>query len=407
MPRRRPADWPRYMRDKRLAGGAIAYFWEPPSWAKGKGCPLSAEALGTDYADARKRCDEILNPQWDAWRQRGAVPAGERSVTGTFDWLAACFRSSPKFTALSQGSRADYERALDLVGNFTLKDGRRFGALSVASITPGAADRLHARIVEGGKGDRHRTAKLAMDVCRRAWNVARRGNPTIIPSTNPFEGMGYAYRPAVTRAATHAELLAFVTAADAAGRASIGTAAMVAFFWLQRVEDIFLRLAWGDYRPSADPDRVNVWHHKNLGERLPLPLYDVDGTALWPELMARLDASPRHGTLIIMRDAPDRRTKVHLPWATSASNPVRHVQREVVKIRDAAGLSPEITFTSFRHGGHTDGADAELSDAQMRALGGHKTTAALLRYAKATEKQRRVGARKRLDARTKTGHLSE
>jgi hypothetical protein len=39
----------------------------------------------------------------------------------------------------------------------------------------------------------------------------------------------------------------------------------------------------------------------------------------------------------------------------------------------------------------------------MRALGGHKTKAALLRYAKETEKQRQTGARKRLDARTKRG----
>jgi hypothetical protein len=35
---------------------------------------------------------------------------------------------------------------------------------------------------------------------------------------------------------------------------------------------------------------------------------------LWPELVARLDAAPRYGTLIVTRDQPDRRRKVHLPW---------------------------------------------------------------------------------------------
>ena len=70
-----------------------------------------------------------------------------------------------------------------------------------------------------------------------------------------------------------------------------------------------------------------------------------------------------------------------------------------------AGLPEDITFTSFRHGGHTDGADSGLTDAQMRALGGHKTTAALLRYAKDTEEQRRDGARKRLNKRTEKGEF--
>jgi hypothetical protein len=109
-----------------------------------------------------------------------------------------------------------------------------------------------------------------------------------------------------------------------------------------------------------------------------------------------------------MRDKADRKGKVHLPWATSATNPVRHVQRIVAKIRDAAGLPSEITFTSFRHGGHTDAADAGLTDAQIRARSGHKTAAMISVYAKETKAQRLAGARMRLEARrTKRGNLSE
>ena len=51
--------------------------------------------------------------------------------------------------------------------------------------------------------------------------------------------------------------------------------------------------------------------------------------------LARLDSEPRLGTLLVMRDQPDRKRKVHLP-DTSASNPVRHVQRIVTQIREAA-----------------------------------------------------------------------
>jgi hypothetical protein len=61
----------------------------------------------------------------------------------------------------------------------------------------------------------------------------------------------------------------------------------------------------------------------------------------------------------------------------------------------------------LRHGGNTEDADAELTDAQMRALSGHKTNAALLRYARPTIEQRKIGARKKLEVRTKGGGLSE
>jgi len=138
-----------------------------------------------------------------------------------------------------------------------------------------------------------------------------------------------------------------------------------------------------------------------------VPLLDVDGTPLWPEMVARLDAAAKTGTLIVMRDSPDPRKKIHLPWTTGGRNPMRYVQGEVRRICRVAGLPDAITFTSFRHGGHTDGADAGLTDAQMRALGAHKSTAALLRYAKETDDQRKVAARKRIIKRTERGSLSE
>jgi hypothetical protein len=220
-----------------------------------------------------------------------------------------------------------------------------------------------------------------MDVCRSAWRIAYRDKPTIVAADNPFAQMGLPYRPKVTRAASYKELIAFVKVADAQAYRSIGTAALVSFFWLQREEDIFRRLAWTQYRPKDAPGTVRIFHHKT-GEVVEVPLYDEDGSDLWPELVPRLDSEPRVGSLLVMRDQPDRKRNVYLPWATSGTNPVRHVQRVVTRIRDGAGLSPDITFTSFRHGGHTDAADAGLTDAQIRALSGHRTAAMVPVYAK-------------------------
>jgi integrase len=317
------------------------------------------------------------------------------------------YKASPKWLKLADGTRADYDRSLTLVAQHELKDGRKFGGLSLKSITPGVADRIHAQILTAAGGPRHRTAKLAMDVCRRAWAVAHRSHPVSIPAQNPFSKMGLSYKPRLTRAASLDELNSFVAKADELGHRSIGTAALIAFWWLQREEDIFLRLGWSHYRPTDAPGTVRIIHNKT-GESVDVPLYDQDGTQLWPDLVPRLDSELCVGTLLVMRDKPDRKCKVHLPWATAASNPVRHVQRIVTQIRDAAGLPPDITFTSFRHGGHTDAADAGLTDAQIRALSGHKTVAMISVYAKKTKDQRLAAARKRLEARrTKVGNLSE
>ncbi|QIG91988.1 hypothetical protein [Bradyrhizobium sp. 6(2017)] len=391
------------MTAKRLVSGAIAYYWSPPTRARKAGCPVVPEALGTDYGAAKQRCDDILNPHYHSWLTKGEGQSGdaESALRGTFDWMVAVYKSSPKYKKLSDESRSSYDRMLQMVSGLPLKDGRRVGSLMLASITPGAADKLHERMkVHPKGGQRNRTALLAMRVCQRAWNVALRSEPKEVPSQNPFQKMDLEYKATPTRLFGHSDLQKFVAAADIVGERSIGTAAMIAFFWLQREIDILGRLSWSHYRPADNPQIARIVHHKT-GEVVDLPLYDTDGSSLWPELVARLDGAERHGTLIVTRDAEDRWRKTRLPWKK------RHFLRRVAEIRAAAGIDPAIKFMGLRHGGNTEGADACLTDAQMRALSGHRTTAALLRYAQTSIEQRRVGARLRRNARTKGGQTSE
>jgi hypothetical protein len=249
--------------------------------------------------------------------------------------------------------------------------------------------------------ERTRTAVLSMVCCRTAWNWARRAEPDLIPAANPFAGVDMKYEAAPTRPVTHDELLRFVKAADDAGDASIGTAAMIAFYWLQRETDIISRLSWVQhYRPADNPRVAKIYHHKTR-KLVEMPLYDEDGTTLWPELMQRLDTATRRGTLIVMRDQLDRLRKVHLPWKED------YFRHRVAEIRATAGIDAAAKFMGLRHGGNTEGAHADLTDAQLRALSGHKTAAMTVLYAKQTLKQQREGARKRLAVRTKAGNLSE
>jgi hypothetical protein len=117
--------------------------------------------------------------------------------------------------------------------------------------------------------------------------------------------------------------------------------------------------------------------------------------------MARLDAASRRGTLIVTREKADRRRKTYLQWKEDY---FRHC---FAGIRMAAGIDPEVKFMGLRHGGNTEGANAELTDAQLRALSGHRSANMTVIYARETMKQRRLGARKRLAERTKKGNLSE
>jgi hypothetical protein len=410
MKKRKPLGWPDYMEAK-PSKGVVRYYWNAPTWARKRGCPVKSEALGSDYAVAKARCDAFLNPLFDSWRTDGATDLNveHRSVVGSFDWVISVYKAMPKYTKRPPRTRASYDHALASVADYRLTDGRRFGSLSVKSVTPSAVDLLYEKLKTDKDGKiRHRSALLSMTVCKTAWRIALKAHPTVVPSVNPFSELEIEYEPRKNRAATLPELETFVAAADADGSSSLGTAAMLAFYWMPREEDIFLRQSWSDYRPADKPDHVLIWHHKNRkSEKVPVPLLDTDGTPLWSEMVARLEQTPRTGTLIVMRDGLDPRKKIHMPWATGGRNSMRYVQAEVRRICRAAGLPDDITFTSFRHGGHTDGGDAELTDAQMRALGGHKTPTAMLRYVKETEKQQRIGARKRLEARTKKGNLSE
>jgi len=70
-------------------------------------------------------------------------------------------------------------------------------------------------------------------------------------------------------------------------------------------------------------------------------------------------------------------------------------------------LRDELSFTSFRHGGFTEGGDAELTDREMLAQGRHTTTTikVLPKYVKRTTKQIISGTKRA--SRTKDGHLSE
>jgi hypothetical protein len=408
---------PRYVERKPLKGGTWGYFFHVPSWARKAGCTVQSGPLGSDYADAVSRAETVLLPAFDDWRTGGdaalSSPAG--AAVGTLDWMFAEYRADRRFTKLDAKSKRNHEVGFKLVGGYRLKDGKRLGEKRLKAIDTALTDDLYEKILilkttdaEGNVVERERrtTVNHAMKSCRRAWNVVARRHPGKLPLVNPFAQMGLRSSDRETPTATYDDLLAFRTKAVELGLPSLATAALIGWEWLQRETDIFATFDVSHYCPKERPNMVRVLDEKTKQESW-IPLIDDAGVPLYPELMAELDTIKRQriGGLMLCRDWGERG-----PWPTwpKADQPdFTHVSRKVKEVVRAAGLRDELSFTSFRHGGFTEGGDAELTDREMLAQGRHTTVKVLPKYTKRTTRQVMNGAKKRRASRTKDGQMSE
>jgi len=408
---------PRYTERKPLKAGGWGYFFHVPSWARKAGCTVHSERLGTDYDAAVERAERMLLPAFDEWRSGGSTTDSPSAVAtvGTLDWMFAEYRADRRYTKLDPKSKRNHEVGFKLVGGYVLKDGKRLGEKRLTAIDTALTDDLYERLLilrtvdsDGNVVERERrtTVNHAMKSCRRAWNIAARRNPGKLPLVNPFARMGLRSSDRETPTATYEDLIAFRGKAADLGLSSLATAALIGWEWLQRETDIFAVFDVSHYRPKERPNMVRVVDEKTKTESW-IPLIDDAGASIYPELMDELDAIKRGriGGLMLCRDWGDRS-----PWPTwpKPDEPdFTHLSRKVKEVIRAAGLRDELSFTSFRHGGFTEGGDAELTDREMLAQGRHSTVKVLPKYTKRTTRQVMNGAKKRRASRTKGGHLSE
>ncbi len=400
---------------KRLRDGAPAYYWTKPPWARNaveiegqtRKCGMVGVPLGRDYGDACIAARRY-NQQLDAWRT-GRNPAELDSAPviapiGSVDWLIGKFQTSEKYKRCGNATRRNYDGGLKLIADHLRKSGRRFGTTMVTEIEPHHADTLFEKLCAGGKkGSRVTTASHAIRAIRRAWNVVARAHCKIVPEANPFRSVEIGSSGKETEYATLEQLEIFVAKANELAHPSVALAALVTYYWLQRETDIISRMMWTDYEAGK---RVRIRHYKNRdrkkGEKEHLvwqPLSDPEtGESLYPEIEAQIAITPKHGPLMIMRDCVDGRRKgfvPHLPYSGD------YFGKECRKILAAAELPAGITFTSFRHGGMTEGGDASATDSELLSGSGHKTRGVLSIYTKRSNPQAVNFARKRLALRTK------
>jgi hypothetical protein len=390
---------PRHVIPKRLASGAVAYYYNVPTKYRALKCTVNNEPLGSDFAKMVSRA-KTLNDQFDEWDQaRRGLPISGAPIMpkyGTVDWLFREYKISDAYLEkVAQRSRSDYEWAMDEICNITTKSGARVGESPVKAIGPRSADKLYALFLKGkgkklpaGK-QRLRTGEKLIGLCRKAWRVVHRLYPDEFDPKvpNPWTGVtlkvrAKAKKPAVTRD----EVYAFAWGAIDAGYPEAAATAVICFEWLQRPENVVAgHMKWSDYRAPAAPGIIMVEHHKT-GTVAPHPLEDAEAKfyAEAEEVLAKL---PRLGVPMILRAVGDGTAK---PWRYSSLN---HVVTRLRKKID--GVPAHFTLDACRHGGMTELEEAELTDGQGRALSTHKTQKAYEGYAKRTAKRMLSATRKR------------
>ena len=379
---------PRYTLRKSLKGGLWGYFFNLPSWARKQGCPVRTESLGTDYDMAVQRAENVLLPAFDSWRTGGkeTTHEGVGVVSGTLDWMFHEYRrtwqqkTAKRLQPLSPGQRRVHETGIKMICEYQLRDGKRLGTRRVKSIDTAFADDLFEKLlyknVDGEKVERRTTVNHAMKTARGAWNTVSRANPGIFPAKNPFEKMALQSTKRETPHATFPELAVFRAKAIEMGYPSLATGVLIGWELLQRKAHIFIRFTADHYRPDSRPNHVYVINYKTSTGSWE-PLFDKKGTPLYPVLMAELDAIKARrqtGGLMLRRDGTG------LPWAGKGEM-LTQVERNSKKIILAAGLRPELTFTSFgRHGGTTEASTSGLTETQLMQKGQWSSTAAMAHY---------------------------
>jgi hypothetical protein len=307
-------------------------------------------------------------------------------VIGTLDWMFHEYRqtwkqkTAKRLQPLSPGQCRVHETGIKMICEYLLQDGRRLGMRRVSSIDTAFADDLFEKLlykdVEGEKIERRTTVNHAMKTARGAWNTISRAHPHMFPPKNPFEKMGLQSTSRETPHANFAELAAFRAAAIEMGYPSLATGVLIGWEWLQRKAHIFIRFMAEHYRPDSRPNHVYVINYKTSTGSWE-PLFDKKGKPLYPLLMAELDAMKAlrpTGGLMLRRDGSG------LPWGGKGEM-LTQVERISKKIIIAAGLRPELTFTSFgRHGGTTEASTSGLTETQLMKKGQWSSTKAMAHY---------------------------
>jgi hypothetical protein len=392
---------PPYLRYHEGRDHTLHFRFEPPTRDRKAGFP-GCLSLGTDVNVAIRKVENDLLPRLRAFRIGGtaiAIPSGP--VAGTIDELIVVYmsdRTSTFFTNNSERSQKQIRyylrRGADHIFRNGPNAGMRFGSLRIDELSPRDGRRFRVEFenveetdAETGETvvrERFRTAKLIFEAFKTMF-FSMKGLHDDVPSDNPLANLRFGrHETEEIYAASLEDLLHMMATAEMMAGSSIATMCFVAYDLKIRVESIGSRLMVEHYKPVDRPDQMLITHWKTKQKRW-IHLRDRDGYPLYEALEARLDACKggRSTGILIPRDGtPDQ------PWGNPDGSLSSAFYDRFHEISTVAGLHPDCTFTSFRHGGITEAAEAGCTEAEVMILSGHLEPSTVHGYIKKTRSRR-------------------
>ncbi len=362
----------RYLEMRRLADGTDAYYYCPPRDAKAAKIVHSI-ALGADPVEAARKA-EIENAKIDAWRRHGEPETGP--TRGSVAWLCIEYERSEQFRRLSKKTRDEYLKCLKVLKAYPLKSGRTFGDAVAATVEPGHADKIYARLLArdaAGKPTKLAWANAIMRVARRVWYLGIRWRHVTI---NPFAKMEMTSLPSRTTVIPLEHVESFSAKAIEMNRRSMAIYAWMAFELCQREEDVLV-FPWTRYDGMSCEVR-----QKKTDAMVWVPLLPD-----CPHLKRMLDETRKESPIIIISETTG---------APYKEDNFRHIFREICR---AAGLPDHYQARDFRRSGLDETGDAGGTDDELRSLSGHATREVVSVYVKANRTKAASAMKKRAKLR--------
>lgn len=212
-----------YLVGRRNRDGSRRFYWQPSSELRGLGWKI--RPLGNDEASAIAEA-QARNQALAAWRA-GEAEGAEAPAAGTLAALVAAYQKSEDFTGLAAKTRQGYEWAIGILETWA-------GDVPVRALTP-------KQIRNFWKEMKTATPAKAHAVVTVLRLVLEHGRREAWLEINPAKELALTHarrRRDEAELWTPADVKAFVAAADALDRHSIGTAVLINEWLGQREGDI-------------------------------------------------------------------------------------------------------------------------------------------------------------------------
>jgi integrase len=319
----------RYLVAKRQKS-RILYYWQPNKPLRDAGfLPRRLAERTNDLADAIREA-EGLNRELDAWRAgRQPLPV----QPGTIPWLVTLYRSDPRYIDLAPKTQRGYDQCIGIIEAWSER------AAHPPLVT------LQRKAVKAFYRSMSATPAKASAVLRVLRLLLAFAVDEGEIERNPAEKMRLKVSAPRDQVWTPKQIEAFVTAANANDRASIGLAVLLGAGVGQREGDC-IRLGWTQY------DGASV----RLRQRKTGKLIAVPAIA---ELRQALDAAPRTAATMVVSETTGR------PYT---EDNFTHLFRDIAT---AANLPAELQFRDLRRSAVVFLAEAGCSVPEIAAITGH------------------------------------